>query len=259
MLTLDQLKLNYSEEVFKKNPKAVLVEYLQYELLDSIYKQSGSENLSFIGGTAIRIVYESKRFSEDLDFDNFGLSFKEFSLLLGKVKIDMELKGLEVEFRLIEKGAYHCYIKFPNLLFGNQLSGHGGEKILVRLDATLKIKLVEPTFFLLNKFDVYRRILVNSPSVLLIQKLIAVAERKRAKGRDYYDVSYLFGLTDPDYDFLRQSFNLTKEELSAKILSRVSSLNLAELARDVLPFLLDPNDVERVLSFDKFIEQKFKK
>jgi len=67
MLTFDQIKKVYPEEVLIKNPRAVLVEYLQHEILDSIYKQPGSENLSFIGGTAIRIVYESKRFSEDLD------------------------------------------------------------------------------------------------------------------------------------------------------------------------------------------------
>ena len=53
----------------------MLVEYLQYELLDSLFKDAAAAELSFIGGTAIRILHDSPRFSEDLDFDNFGLSF----------------------------------------------------------------------------------------------------------------------------------------------------------------------------------------
>ncbi len=43
-------------------------EYLQLILLDSIYAQTGSEQLIFQGGTALRWVYSGPRFSEDLDF-----------------------------------------------------------------------------------------------------------------------------------------------------------------------------------------------
>lgn len=72
MLTFEQICEYFPKELVKINPKGVLVEYLQYELLDSIFKQANSEKLSFIGGTAIRFIYDSKRFSEDIDFDNFG-------------------------------------------------------------------------------------------------------------------------------------------------------------------------------------------
>lgn len=50
MLTYSKIAENYSPEIIQRNPRAILVEYLQYELLDSIFKQKGSENLSFIGG-----------------------------------------------------------------------------------------------------------------------------------------------------------------------------------------------------------------
>jgi predicted nucleotidyltransferase component of viral defense system len=187
MYSLEQIKSEYPESLSQHHIKNLLVEYLQYELLDSIYKQKGSEKLSFIGGTAIRIVYGTERFSEDLDFDNFGLSYKEFSGLLEKVVTDMENKGYKVEYRFIEKGAYHCYIKFPDLLFDNNLSGNNDEKILIRVDAVQKKKLAETKSFLLNKFGVYRRIITNTESVILVQKIIAILDRKRAKGRDFYD------------------------------------------------------------------------
>jgi len=84
MLTLSQVSQIYNSDIAEKYPKNILVEYLQCEILDSIFKEKESGQLSFMGGTAIRIVYNGNRFSEDLDFDNFGLSFSVFKKLLEK-------------------------------------------------------------------------------------------------------------------------------------------------------------------------------
>ena len=256
MYSLEQIKSEYPESLSQQHTKNLLVEYLQYELLDSIYKQKGSEKLSFIGGTAIRIVYGTERFSEDLDFDNFGLSYKDFSGLLEKVITDMENKGYKVEYRFIEKGAYHCYIKFPDLLFDNNLSGNNDEKILIRVDTVRKKKLAETKSFLLNKFGVYRRITTNTESVILVQKIIAILDRKRVKGRDFYDVSFLLGKTLPDYQYLEKTRKINKEKLKSLLIKRIDEINLKQLSVDVQPFLINPDDIERVLSFREFIEQR---
>jgi len=256
MLTIDQIKTSFPKGVFEKNPKAALVEYLQYELLDSVFQQTESEKLSFIGGTAIRIAYGSSRFSEDLDFDNFGLSFDGFKALLDKVAVTMKLKGFDIEFRFVEKEAYHCYIKFPDLLFKHGISDQREEKILVRIDAALKREIAKPTVYVLNGFDVYRKILVNSASVILAQKLIAIMERQRAKGRDFYDVSYLLGKTEPDYGFLKEVYGYSQEEIIKQLFSKIESLDLDLLAKDVQPFLMNPDDIERVTGFKNYILQK---
>ncbi|MCK5476081.1 MAG: nucleotidyl transferase AbiEii/AbiGii toxin family protein [Candidatus Pacebacteria bacterium] len=257
MLTFEQIKNEYSPEIIQRNPKAVLIEYLQYEILDSLYKQKNSEKLSFMGGTAIRIVYNSQRFSEDLDFDNFGLNYQDFELLLEKVMADMRNKGFEIEFRSLEKGAYHCYIKFPKLLFENDLSDHRDEKILVRIDTVLKKRLNEPKSFILNNFGVYRKILVNSQEVILSQKIIAIIERKRSKGRDYYDVSYLLGKTNPDFDYLKIVLKIKeKSEIKNKLIETINKNNLNDLAQDVSPFLIDKNGSDRVLGFKEYIKQR---
>lgn len=258
MQTYIQIKEKYSPDIVQRNPRAVLVEYLQYELLDSIFKQKGSENLSFIGGTAIRLAYGSSRFSEDLDFDNFGLSFSDFGKMLELIIKDMENKGFLLEFRMIEKGAYHCYIKFPEILKTNGLPNQPNEKILVRIDAVHKKKIFEPKQYLLDGFDVYRRILVNPVDVILSQKLVTILERKREKGRDFYDTSFLLGLTDPSYEYLEKQYGISKTELLTRLEKRMDSLNFKELTKDVLPFLIKPDDQERVLSFREYIEQKLK-
>ncbi len=256
MLTLEQIKKYYSEEVLKKNLKAVFVEYLQYEILDSIFKQKGSEKLSFMGGTAIRIIYGGNRFSEDLDFDNFGLNFSDFKKMLEKVVYDMKVKGFEIEFRFVKKGAYHCYIKFPKLLFENNLTNYKSEKILVRIDTVKKKKIAKPAVVLIDKFNVYRNILVNSKEVILVQKIIAILERERAKGRDFYDVSFLLGMVDVDYIFLEKSIGINKKELKNKLLKRVESINLEELVKDVMPFLMNLDEKIRITDFKKYIENK---
>lgn len=256
MLTLEQVKQRYDHDIFQKNPKAALVEYLQYEILDSLFKQPGSEYLSFMGGTAIRIVYGSGRFSEDLDFDNFGLSYEAFEKILTKTAHDMQKKGFSMEFRFVKKGAYHCYIKFSHMLFDNSLSLHKDEKILVRIDTVHKRKIVHPAVFIVNGFDVYRRMLVNSPSVILSQKIMTILQRKREKGRDLYDVSYLFGITNPDTEFMEKEYGLNREDLKVKFMERIEELDLKELAADVLPFLMNPNDKDRIVSFKEYMKEK---
>ncbi len=256
MLTLEQIYKSYPKDVAVLHGRAAVVEYLQYELLDSLYAHKESAHLSFIEGTAIRIVYNGTRFSEDLDFDLFSMSFEEFSTLLEAVILDMRYKGFEVEFRMVKKGAYHGYIRFPHILTAAGLSPNETEKVLVRVDAMPKAYRLAPSTFQLNRFGVYRAIRVNTPAVILAQKLLAIAERKRERGRDLFDVSYLYSNTEPDWEFIRAVTCLTPQAFYQKVLARVNTFDLEELARDAAPFVLRAHELERIRTFDTFITQK---
>jgi predicted nucleotidyltransferase component of viral defense system len=249
MLTLDQLSAYFPANLFRQNPQAALVEYLQHELLDSMFKEKASGALSFIGGTAIRILYQSTRFSEDLDFDNFGLTFGEFEKLLECACKDMVNKGFVVEYRFAERGAYHCYIKFPDILFQSGISPEASRKILIRIDMESKKKLYEPQLHILNRFSIYRQIFAAPPSVLLAQKMMTVLERKREKGRDVFDVSYLMGLAQPDFGYIYECINIERDQFLNMFNERLHDLDLDYLAKDVEPFLFSPAQKERVLTF----------
>lgn len=255
MLTFEQLKQYYGKSDGASS-KSMLVEYVQCELLDSLFKQEASRYLSFIGGTAIRIVYGGTRFSEDLDFDNFGLSFSAFQELAEAVVDDMRIKGFMVEFRTIEKGAYHCYVKFPHILESANLAAMPEEKILVRIDTMQKDEIFHPDIYVLNKFDLYRNIKVNPADIILSQKLIAILGRKREKGRDFFDVSYLYGFTKPNFVYLEKILRISKEEFAQKLLARCKQLDFSALAKDVEPFLIKIEQSARVLDFYNFIQKQ---
>lgn len=249
MLTLEQISSQFPQAVRQTSPRGILVEYLQYELLDSLFKDAAAAVLSFIGGTAIRILHNSPRFSEDLDFDNFGLSFEVFERLLKAACRDMEYKGFVIESRMVEKGSYHCYIRFPEVLQRSGLSSKTGEKILIRVDSETKARIYEPDMVFLNRFGVYRRILAAPVRILLAQKLLAILYRKREMGRDVYDVSFLMGVAPPDFDYIHKTVGLDEEEFIRAFEKKLEKLDLAMLARDVVPFLLTPEQKERVRTF----------
>lgn len=249
MLTIDQLSGHFPLTLRQRNPRGMLVEYLQYELLDSLFKNSAATALSFIGGTAIRILHNSDRFSEDLDFDNFGLSFAQFEELLKTACRDMEYKGFMIEYRIVEKGAYHCYIRFPEILHQSGLTPVAGRKILIRIDSEAKERLYGPKKVFLNKFAVYRQILAAPAEILLAQKMMTILYRKREKGRDIYDVSFLMGFVDADFVYIEKVLGMDQAEFLRRFDERLGELDLNFLARDVEPFLFAPEQQERVITF----------
>ena len=112
----------------------LLREYLQCKILAVLFESEYGDKFAFLGGTCLRLLHNNQRFSEDLDFDNFNLSETEFEAVSLVIRAGLEREGFEVEMRNVLKNAYHCYIKFPNLLFDTGLSGHREEKILIQLD-----------------------------------------------------------------------------------------------------------------------------
>ena len=108
----------------------------------------------------------------------------------------------------------------------------------------------------LNKFDVFTQIFVTPPAILLSQKIFALLGRKKAKGRDFYDVIFLLQKTKPDYEYLKQKVGVEDAgELKNKILKHLKKLNLKELAKDVEPFLFQPSDSKKIILFTEYIKQ----
>jgi len=250
MLTLKQI-LSYTNSTHLT--KNILTEYFQHELLASFFAQKNSDRFSFIGGTAIRICFGGERFSEDLDFDTTDLD--TFDDLLKITIADMSAKGFIIESRLVRKGAYHCYLKFPGVLKSFGISGYDEEKLLIKVDAT-SVKELMSTTQIINKYGVFQTIKVAPASIILSKKLLTIAARKRPKGRDLYDITYLWGLTTPDTDYLKQVGDITLNDQLKYLIKFIQTIDLAYLAKDVAPFLVNPADAKRITQFGEFLKSK---
>jgi predicted nucleotidyltransferase component of viral defense system len=256
MLSLKEIKPYYPESL-QIYERFIIREYLQYKILEIIFETPYENKLSFLGGTCLRIVHGNKRFSEDLDFDNFNLSMEDFSSITKAVKTELERLGYEVEFRNVNKGAFNCYIRFPELLYKEGLTNHKEEKILIQLDTESHDFQFKPDQPLLNKFDVFTQINVTPKDLLLAQKFYAVINRKRNKGRDFFDIIFLLsqGLA-PNYEYLHAKIGVQEpEELRQRIIEKCSKLDMEAMAIDVKPFLFDAKDEKKVLLFPKYMEE----
>src|SRR3989344_2410913 len=116
MLSLQQISEQYPESLHPFG-RALLREYLQYKILEIIFRSKYANKFSFLGGTALRIIYGNTRFSEDLDFDNFNLRDSEFEALSETVRAGLSAEGLSVEISVLGKEAFRCNVRFPDILF----------------------------------------------------------------------------------------------------------------------------------------------
>lgn len=256
MLSLEEIKPYYPEGLHHFE-RFIIREYLQYKILEIIFECPYEDKLAFLGGTCLRIVYHSNRFSEDLDFDNFKLTQEDFDGITAIVKAQLERLGYIIEIRNVTRGAYHCYISFPEILYNEGLTNHKEEKIMIRLDSEAHEFDYRPDLPLINKFDVFTQINVTPKDILLAQKFYAVINRKRNKGRDFFDIVFLLGQGQvPNYQYLNLKLGIrTPEDLRQRIIDKCQKLDMQEMARDIRPFLFDTKDEKKVLLFSKYLEQ----
>ena len=107
---------------------------------------------------------------------------------------------------------------------------------------------------MLKKFGFFRFIAVTPVATLLSQKIAALLGRKRGQGRDYFDVTFLFSRTVPDFEYLSQKLGIADlPALKSWLREQAESVDLNRLADDVRPFVTRPDYVERVLLFREFV------
>lgn len=256
MLDLKQIESFYPENlrIHKRN---LLREYLQYVILDVIYNSQYGSRLVFMGGTAIHMIHGNRRFSEDLDFDNKGLSRDDFEGLSQNVLRKLDLYGYSVEIQNRYREAFRCLVKFPGIFYQYDISSHPQEKLTIQIDSEPQNVDYKAERVFLNKFDIFLKINVVPPEMLLAQKILAILNRPRTMGRNFYDVIFLFSKTNPDFNFLKEKMGLNEKiEIKEKLLLKCEKINFKKLTEDVKPFLFYPSEAEKIKLFPDFIRTR---
>lgn len=217
MLSIQEIEKYYPEQV-RPFRRFMLREYLQYKILEILFDGPHANKLVFTGGTCLRIIHGNQRFSEDLDFDNFNLSENEFNEISMNIKKELEKNGYKTEMKQVARAAFHCYIRFPKVLYEQGLSGYEEEKILIQLDTEAQHFLFTPEKPIINKFDVFTRIETAPLDLLMAHKCFAILNRHKNKGRDFFDLVFLMGMSiRPNRNYIEQKCAISSaKELKKK-------------------------------------------
>jgi len=202
----------------------VIREYFQQLFLSYLYQEKGSDSLLFKGGTALRIIWQSPRFSEDLDFTGVNISIKGIEALMEGVlaRVEMEGVGAEIIESKSTSGGYLAIFQFEDGEHKNsiqvEVSLRDGKKGLGTA-ALIQSDLVMPYTLIHLKED-----------ALVSEKIRACLTR--GKARDFYDLYFI--LRKPHMAF-KEAF-LKDKQLKSKILKVVKSGKL-DFKRELKAFL----------------------
>lgn len=235
-----------------------LREFLQILILKIIDESGYFRNLAFVCGTALRILYDLKRFSEDLDFCLISHDHYDFSAMMTSLERQLKLYHLESSVRYKDhRTVASAFIKFDNILHATGLTGHVDKKLLIKFEVDqnppqgfkTQLSVINKDFLIgINHFD--------QPS-LFAGKLHALLCRKYTKGRDYYDlIWYLSQKIEPNFDLLNnailqtenQNLQLNKKRLHDLLEKRLQTTDFGKVRADISPFLIDPKEIR---FFDK--------
>ncbi len=250
----DQIRANMTASGVPDKPRAMLREYLQIKALDFLYSQKGSDKLSFIGGTSLRLLANLPRFSEDLDFDNLGVDDKGVINLVRRIATSFEAENIPVElFENMQEGKTYFELRFPQLLKELGISTNPREKLMIKVDYSCQWKGQKIRTVLLRRLGVVQSIVTNNLDQVLVEKLTAYIGRKNVQPRDMYDVVWLWGQgakIDRDFVRLNKLDNLLGNVKSRLIQDPITS----EMKRKLAPFLFVARDEGKLDLFPQVIE-----
>jgi len=124
-------------ELVKSGPARLLArEYLQARILEFLQDGAAFETWSFVGGTALRFLFQLPRFSEDLDFSLTHTGAPDHFLdHLRRMKARFLAEGYITEIKAQnEKTVRSAYLKFPGLLHELGLSPLPSETLSIKIE-----------------------------------------------------------------------------------------------------------------------------
>lgn len=157
-------------------------EYFQHLFLSYFYGRKQSVNIFFKGGTALRIIYRSPRFSEDLDFSVNQSSLKNIEDIVIGALVDIEREGIRISLEEAKEtsGGYLAKMIFR--------SGSLSETIKLEISSRSKKDKGELTTIDNDYIPAYT-IFSLSRKQLIGGKIEALINRKKA--RDFYDLYFI--------------------------------------------------------------------
>ena len=199
-------------------------EYCQHLFLSLFYQHNSADKMLFKGGTALRLVYNSPRYSEDLDFSAAQISIRQIENTINDVLIELDKTIISIEIEEAKKTTWG-YLAIVNFKWLNY-------SLDIKLDVSLRQpKLSREVHVISNDYMPDYTLFSLAQNQMAAGKLDALLTR--AKPRDWYDLYFLFRknlMTPEDKNRL--------EKISEKL--EQSKIDFTRELKDYLPRSLHP-------------------
>lgn len=230
MLTREELASRANKHQI--SPMVIFREYCQLLFLKYLSESKVNQHFFFKGGTAIHLLFNGDRFSEDLDFTIRDLSpdkaIRNLELVVKKMNLDINvtMKALKT----IEGKSFKLTLISPLVKTA----------ICIKIDLSFRESIMLPT----SSQIVTDYPLVFQQLTYHLSKTEIVSEKVRAllhrqKGRDLYDLWFLLSM-QADFDrnlidkkllFYKKTFDL------ADFMTKIKSFPKNAFVKDLAPFV----------------------
>lgn len=157
-------------------------EYCQHLFLSYFYQQKEAAGVYFKGGTALRIIYKSPRFSEDLDFSSKLTDTKVLEKIILQTLEEVEREAIETEILEAKEttGGYLAEVLFRAF----------EQKIALKIEISLREgELRGEVITIASDFMPSYIVIQLGQESLAEEKIEALLSR--AKPRDFYDLYFM--------------------------------------------------------------------
>lgn len=167
---------------YQTDETTIIREYFQHLFLSYFYQEKDAADIYFKGGTALRLIYQSPRFSEDLDFSAALHTIKPIENAVVATLEQLNKEGIttEIEESTPTTGGY----------IGVMRLGAYDTIIPMHLEVSLrKGKKAGETIIVTNEYIPSYSVVQLNKDTLINEKITALLTRKKA--RDFYDFYFL--------------------------------------------------------------------
>lgn len=232
-------------------------EYLQAYTLRIMYDNGVFRSTAFLGGTALRFLYDLPRFSEDLDFSLVEKNEnQDFSAIVKKIKDEFVSMDYNISVTSNDKNAVqNAFFKFEGLMYEVGISPLKTQKFSIKIEIdTNPPEGAVSKSIVVNKYFPIGFLSYDIPS-LFSGKLHAILCRKYTKGRDFFDLGWYLskwkGLS-PNLTLLKNALAQTGWEKGYPdennwrdyVYEAVKKVQWEKVRSDIQNFLENPSDME---------------
>ena len=252
---IDAITLKALAKKFEIDSFTILREYFQVKLLDLLYKERSLKRTYFKGGTCMRLMFGSSRFSEDLDFTTSEPKEKIKKILVKVVRdLSTELLNISVkELTTLQGFSFKIYLP----------SEVSSQSLTIRLDFSKRESVIEPMVSPIEtSLPILTTVVVDhlSDREILAEKVRTIT--KREKGRDLFDLWFLLSKgVIIDEVFIGKKLKYYKEDFNLKkLINKIKEWEEKDIENDLRRFL--PVSQRKIipelkrLTLSKLLEEK---